>query len=80
MLETKEKFYTCPSDRAFKEVFMRDDSKDTSRSKCRLWYVKEVKKYGIYMWYLFTFNIKRREVYRWYFSNTNKLKLWKCKR
>ena len=36
MLETKEKFYTCHSDIAFKEVFMRDDSKDTSRSKCRL--------------------------------------------
>jgi len=28
MLETKEKFYTCRSDRAFKEVFMREDSKD----------------------------------------------------
>ena len=36
MLETKEKFYTCRSYRAFKEVFMREDSKDTSRSKCRL--------------------------------------------
>ena len=28
MLEEKEKFYTCRSDRAFKEVFMREDSKD----------------------------------------------------
>ena len=28
MIETKEKFYTCRSDRAFKEVFMREDSKD----------------------------------------------------
>ena len=26
MSETK--FYTCKNDRAFKEVFMRDDSKD----------------------------------------------------
>ena len=24
MLEEKEKFYTCRSDRAFKEVFMRE--------------------------------------------------------
>ena len=28
MVEAKEKFYTCRSDRAFKEVFMREDSKD----------------------------------------------------
>ena len=28
MVEVKEKFYTCRSDRAFKEVFMREDSKD----------------------------------------------------
>ena len=28
MLEEKEKFYTCRSDRAFKEVFMREESKD----------------------------------------------------
>ena len=28
MIEEKEKFYTCRSDRTFKEVFMREDSKD----------------------------------------------------
>ena len=28
MIEEKKKFYTCRSDRAFKEVFMREDSKD----------------------------------------------------
>ena len=28
MIKEKKKFYTCRSDRAFKEVFMREDSKD----------------------------------------------------